>query len=99
MRDDMFARHFAIRRRTDILLSVPSIRIEGPYEMYFTSHDRGEPPHVHVSRENMSAKVWLSSVRVAYNLGFSRHELRRIERLITAHEQLCLRKWHEYFGT
>lgn len=70
---------------------LPSIQIEGPYEVFFTSHDRGEPPHVHVSRENMSAKVWLSPVRVAYNLGFSRHELRRIERLVTAHEQLCLR--------
>ena len=78
---------------------VPSIQIEGPHEVFFTSHDRGEPPHVHVSRENMSAKVWLSPVRVAYNLGFSRHELRRIERLVTAHEQLCLRKWHEYFRT
>jgi hypothetical protein len=82
-----------------MLASVPSVRIEGPYEVYFTSHDRGEPSHVHVTRENMSAKVWLEPVRLAYNLGFSRHELRRIERLISAHQKLCLRKWHEYFGT
>jgi hypothetical protein len=37
---------------------VPVIRIEGPYEIYFTSHDRGEPPHVHVDREKMAAKIW-----------------------------------------
>ena len=78
---------------------MPSIRIEGPYEVFFTSHDRGEPPHVHVDREKMAAKLWLQPVRVAYNLGFSRHELRKIERLITEHEERCLRTWHEYFGT
>lgn len=78
---------------------MPSIRIEGPYEVYFTSHDRGEPPHVHVDREKMAAKLWLQPIRVAYNLGYSRHELLRIERLIAANQERCLRKWHEYFGT
>jgi hypothetical protein len=78
---------------------VPSIRIAGPYDVYFTSHDRGEPPHVHVDRENMTAKLWLSSVSVAFNLGFSRHELRRIERLIGENREACLKAWYEYFGT
>jgi hypothetical protein len=78
---------------------VPSIRISGPYAVYFTSDDRGEPPHVHVDRENMAAKVWLSPIRVAYNLGYSRHELQKVERLITEHQELCLRTWNEYFGT
>ncbi len=78
---------------------MPSIRIGGPYEVYFTSHDVGEPPHVHVDREKMAAKIWLQPLRVAYNLGYSRHELRRIERLIAENQGLCLRKWHEYFGT
>ncbi len=78
---------------------MPTVLLDGPYEIYFTSHDRGEPPHVHVDRETMSAKLWLSPVRVAYNLGFSRHELRRIERLVRDNEARCLRKWHEHFGT
>src|SRR5205085_11886825 len=74
---------------------VPSVRIEGPYEIYFTSHDRGEPPHVHVDREDKAAKLWLIPISVSYNLGYSRHELRRIERVITENRELCLRKWHE----
>jgi len=78
---------------------MPSIQIEGPYEVYFTSHDRGEPPHVHVDRERMAAKIWLDPIGVAYNLGFSRHELRKIERMIVENRQLCLKKWHEHFGT
>jgi hypothetical protein len=77
---------------------VPSIPIGGPYDVYFTSHDRGEPPHVHIDRENMTAKIWLQPVGVAFNLGFSRHELRRVERLVEDNQQLCLRKWYDYFG-
>jgi hypothetical protein len=78
---------------------MPSIRLAGPYEIYFTSHDRGEPPHVHVDRENMAAKIWLEPVRVAYNLGYSRHELRKIERIVAENRDLCVKKWHDYFGT
>ncbi|HEX3579034.1 MAG TPA: DUF4160 domain-containing protein [Thermoanaerobaculia bacterium] len=52
-----------------------------------------------MDREKMAAKIWLTPVSVAYNLGFSRHELRKIERLITANREICVRKWHEYFGT
>jgi hypothetical protein len=47
----------------------------------------------------MAAKFWLAPVRVAFNLGFPRHELRRIERLIREHEQKCLKAWNECFGT
>lgn len=79
--------------------AVPSIKIDGPYAVYFTSHDRGEPPHVHIDRENLTAKLWLHPVRIAFNLGFSRHELRVIERMITDNEEKCLRAWNEYFGT
>ncbi len=73
--------------------------IEGPYDIYFTSHDLGEPAHVHVDREHMAAKLWLNPVSVASNFGYSRHELRRIERLVSDNQQLCLRKWNEFFGT
>jgi hypothetical protein len=31
----------------------------GPYRFYFYSYDSGEPRHMHVDRENMSAKFWL----------------------------------------
>ena len=47
----------------------------------------------------MASKIWLTPVGVAYNLGFSRHELRKIERIITENRDLCLRMWNEYFGT
>ena len=54
---------------------------------------------MHVDREKMAAKIWLNPISVAYNLGFSRHELRRIERLVEDNIELCMRKWNEHFGT
>lgn len=71
---------------------MPSIRIAGPYEVYFTSHDQGEPHHVPVDRDKTAAKIWL-------NLGFSRHELLKIERLVEDNVEQCMRKWNEHFGT
>jgi len=42
---------------------MPTVLREGPYRFYFYASDGGEPPHVHVQRENMVAKFWLAPVR------------------------------------
>jgi hypothetical protein len=34
----------------------------GSYRFYFYSYDCGEPRHMHVDRESMSAKIWLDPV-------------------------------------
>ena len=71
----------------------------GPYRIYFFSHDlKNEPPHVHVDRDNLSAKFWLGPVALARNLGFSPVELRRIERLLVTHEQALLESWIQKYG-
>jgi hypothetical protein len=57
----------------------------------------GEPPHVHVDREHLSAKVWLDPVGLARNLGFGAKELRAVERIVVEHQQEFLRAWNEYF--
>ncbi|MEJ5311026.1 MAG: DUF4160 domain-containing protein [Anaerolineae bacterium] len=78
---------------------MPTIWKSGPYRIYCYSHDlQNEPPHVHVDRENLSAKFWLSPVALARNLGFSPFELRRIERLLQGHQRELLEKWHASFG-
>ena len=76
---------------------MPTIARIGPYRIYFVSHDMGEPPHVHVDREYLSAKVWLDPVALARNLGFGAKELRTIERIVAEHQQEFLRAWNEYF--
>lgn len=76
---------------------MPTVLRSGPYRIYFYSHDLNEPPHVHVDRDEASAKFWLFPVALARNLGFSPSELRKVERLVSENGQTLLEAWHEHF--
>ena len=77
----------------------PAVLRSGPYRFYFVSHDLHEPPHVHIDRNSYSAKFWLKSVTLAYNLGFPAKELRKLAALTSENQDKLLEAWHEYFGT
>ena len=77
---------------------MPTVLRSGPYRIYFVSHDLNEPPHVHVDRDEQSAKFWLAPVGLARNLGFTIVELRRVQRLVADNEPQLLEAWREYFG-
>ena len=77
---------------------MPTVPREGPYRFYFYSHEPNESPHVHVDREDRSAKFWLEPVALARNLGFGPPELRDLDRLISARRELLLEAWHGYHG-
>jgi hypothetical protein len=76
---------------------MPTILRSGPYRIYFVSHDLSEPPHVHVDRNDQSAKFWLAPVALARNLGFNAVELQRVQRLVVENEARLLEAWNEYF--
>lgn len=76
---------------------MPTVLVAGPYRMYFYSHEPNEPPHIHVDRDEQSAKFWLEPVVLARNLGFGPAELRRVQRLVAENQILCLEKWRERF--
>ena len=77
---------------------MPTILRAGPYRFYFYSHEPNEPPHVHIDRDNLSAKFWLEPVDLARNLGFSSRELRRLQSLVKEHQTELLEAWNGYFG-
>ena len=76
---------------------MPTVLKEGPYRFFFFASDRGEPPHVHVERENMVAKFWLDPLRLSRVGDFGRPEIRRIEKLIEQHQTKLLGAWHDFF--
>ena len=78
---------------------MPTVLRTGPYRFYFFSHEPNEPPHVHVDRDRLSAKIWLQPVALARNMGFSPHELTRILRLAEEHRAALLEAWYGYFGS
>ena len=76
-----------------------SLRL-GPYRFYFYSQDCGEPRHMHVDRDNLSAKFWLDpDVSLVNNHGFNRSELRDIERLIRQNLEILRDEWDRYCHT
>lgn len=77
---------------------MPTVLRSGPYRVYFFSHEPAEPPHVHVDRDAFTAKFWIAPVALARSAGFRPVELRRIRRILNAHQRLLLRSWHEHFG-
>jgi Domain of unknown function (DUF4160) len=76
---------------------MPVVLRSGPYRFYFYSHEPNEPPHVHIDRDDLSAKFWLNPVGLARNLGFGARELRRIERLVTENQVQLWEAWNGYF--
>jgi len=45
---------------------MPTVLRSGPYRVYVVSHDRDEPMHVHVDRDEKSAKFWLAPLAEAW---------------------------------
>jgi len=78
---------------------VPTVLRSGPYRFYWYSHEPGEPPHVHVDRDEKSTKFWLNPVALARNFGFSARELGKIEKIVQKNETSLAEAWNEDFGT
>ena len=76
---------------------MPTVLRIGPYRFFFYAAERNEPPHIHVERDDNTAKFWLDPVRLQRSGGFSRTEINRIQELIKEYEERLLRNWDEYF--
>lgn len=75
---------------------MPTVLRDGPYRFYFYSHEPNEPPHVHVDRDDATAKFWLTPVTLASSLGFKSHELTRILRLVQDHREELKNAWNAF---
>ncbi len=77
---------------------MPTVLRIGSYRFYFYSHEPNEPPHIHIDKDDSSAKFWLKQVDLASNIGFTKKELNELDKLVTKHQKLFLDKWNEYFS-
>lgn len=78
--------------------SMPTVLRKGPYRFYFYSHEPGEPPHIHVDRDSLSAKFWVQEVSLARNFGFNAVELNRLLSLVKEQRNKFLEAWYGCFG-
>jgi hypothetical protein len=77
---------------------MPTVWRKGPYRFFFVSLDYGEPPHIHVQRENKVAKFWLDPVALQKAGGFRSTELNTIAKLVHEKRDYFLERWYEFFG-
>lgn len=77
---------------------MPTALRRGPYRFFFVSVDWSEPPHIHVRRDDKTAKFWLDPVSLQRAGGFASTELSRIARLVNENRVELLERWNEFFG-
>lgn len=79
---------------------MPVVHRFGPYTFYFFSNENrasGEAPHIHVRSGEARASFWLQPVSVRRAWDYTPREILRIRRIVEAHRELLLRRWHEFF--
>jgi hypothetical protein len=76
---------------------MPTVLRLGPFRFFFYAGDGGEPPHVHVERDDGEAKFWLDPVRLERSRGFRRQEINRLRGLVEEHRERLLESWNDFF--
>lgn len=80
------------------LVRMPTVLRHGPYRFFFFASDSDEPPHVHVERDDATAKFWLEPVRLQESHGFNRPTLGEVQEIIHENAEQLLRSWNEFFS-
>jgi hypothetical protein len=76
---------------------MPTVLRVGPFRFFFYAGDGGEPPHVHVERDDCEAKFWLDPVRLERSRGFRRKEINRVRKLVEEQREQLLEGWNAFF--
>ena len=72
------------------------LRIKG-YRFFFYINDHS-PPHIHVEKDNSTAKFGLDPIEIISSKRFNVNEINEIRKLVIQHNELLKIKWHEYFN-
>ncbi len=77
---------------------MPTLLIWRGYKFRFYALDTGEPPHVHIVKGGKSLKVWLQSVEVARNKGYTDQEVARLLAIVAERRDDWMGAWNDFFG-
>lgn len=78
---------------------MPTVMTVSGFRFFFYSMEGSEPPHIHVERDQSTAKFWLDPVQLARSRGFRSHELNRMRALVIEHRVTFKEAWNGHFGT
>jgi len=77
---------------------MPKVLFINGFRFFFFSNEKGERPHIHISKGDGYAKYWIEPETVlAENIRFKSHELSEISGIIREHLEEIKEAWHGYF--
>ncbi len=71
-------------------------RIDG-FRFFFYSAEPGEPVHVHVTKGDGVGKWWVDPVAEEWSDGFTKREIRAINRHVSGHRGSIIELWNDHF--
>ena len=75
----------------------PTVLVANGFRFFFFSREESRQ-HIHVLSGDGEAKFWLKpQIELAKNYGYSRKQLRDIERLIEVHYDEFIYAWRQHF--
>ena len=77
---------------------MPTLLVWRGYKFRFYALDTGEPPHVHIVKDGKSLKVWLQSVEVARNKGYTDQEVARLLAIVAERRDDWMGAWNDFLG-
>ena len=72
------------------------LRING-FRFFFYSNEH-LPIHIHVEKDNKTAKYNLIEITLVKSNGFNTSELKEIRKLVDSNVELIKIRWNEYFN-
>jgi hypothetical protein len=77
---------------------VPTVLRWNGYRFYFFSNEGSEPSHIHVDKDDCTAKFWLGDGSLARNIGFSGREIGLISAKVHEERETFLEAWRDCFS-
>lgn len=77
---------------------MPTLLIWRGYKFRFYASDMREPPHVHIAKNQNSAKVWLRNLGVESRRGFDEREMRELLAVVEENRDAWIKSWNSFFG-
>lgn len=77
---------------------MPTILVWNGYRFHFYSNEKGEPPHVHVTKAGNTCKIWLPEQELAYNDGFRHNDMHVVMEGIEQHREVLMAAWVRIHG-
>jgi hypothetical protein len=76
---------------------MPTILIKNGFRFFFYSNEH-LPIHVHIEKDNKTAKFNLENVELVKSRGFNAQDLKAIRIIISDNVEFFKDKWNEYFN-